>query len=131
MSCTKIMFHAASNRVQRKASVYLEIDLNYSKERFHLKGSLESCAASLKQSTKSSSPINIRLQQEEHTLFEQKQKRTYSSRISLFTKSLKNSIFELSKLLFLCIKSLKKINTFLNSNTLVKEIVIVQKAQRL
>jgi hypothetical protein len=68
------MFHAASNRVQRKASIYLEIDLNYSEEQFHLKGSLESCAASLKQSTKSSSPINIRLQQEEHILFEQKEK---------------------------------------------------------
>ena len=45
-----------------------------SKELFHLKDSLESCAARNKEVIKSSSPINRRLQQEGNVTFEQKKK---------------------------------------------------------
>jgi len=34
MSCTKLMSHVASNKVQRKASTVLEIDLNFQKNSF-------------------------------------------------------------------------------------------------
>jgi len=82
-----------------------------SKEQFHLKDSLESCAARKKEVIKSSSPINRILQQEGNSTFEQKKKNIFIKNLFVY-KSLKNYIFVLSRLLFSCIKSLKKINTF-------------------
>ena len=55
--------------------------------------------------TKSSSPINRRLQQEEHTTFEQKKKNIFIKNLFVY-KSLKNYIFVLSKLLFSCVLNL-------------------------
>jgi len=49
MRCTKLMSHVANNKVQRKASAVLEIDLNFQKQ-FHLKDTNESCAASWRES---------------------------------------------------------------------------------
>jgi len=119
-----------SRSKQRKASAEFEIDLNFHKNSFISKAPLSLAQQVENKVTKSSSPINRRLQQEEQITFEKKKRNIFIKNLFVY-KSLKNYIFVLSKLLFSCIKSLKKINTFSNSNTIVKEIVFVQKAQRL
>ena len=83
--------HVASNKVQRKASTVLEIDLNFQKNSFISKAPLSLALQVGNKVTKSSSPINRRLQQEEHTTFEKKKKNIFIKNLFVY-KSLKNYI---------------------------------------
>ncbi len=84
----------------------------------------------MKKVIKSFSPINRRLQPREKTTFEQKNTSIYSSRISLF-ESIKNHIFAFEQAALLSVLSLSRRLILFKFIPLVKEIEVVQKAQRL